>query len=134
MSNDTDPELNRVLREIFSGGRIKQIKWSWDEPANAAFGWTLEERFKYACDLASSMNQAAKVLQEEKGEILKELDMARKKQEMAEELQDIDHRTLAESITKANDQQQSDAKIIRELQDRVRAQDAVIEALNADNS
>ena len=132
MTND-DVELNNVLRQIFAGGKVHNIVWGWDDPASDAHDWSIEHKLKYACSLASSMNQAADTLQKERVELFERIALLEKKVEAADELRSIDNDTLTVVITKNNAENQESSKLIQELQARVITQDAVIEALNGND-
>jgi hypothetical protein len=130
LTNEDDKEMNAMIKQIFAGGRIHQIKWDWKDPDKEAYSWDIERKFNIACDLASSMNQAADLLQQERAELFEKLDMAQLKLEAAENLSAIDKATLVDCITKNNTESQEAGITIQKLQARVKQQDALLEAFN----
>lgn len=129
--SETDEAMNATLRGIFANGQIQKIKWAWDE--TDTHSWNAEKRLRYACDLAASMNQAAKALQDQRAELYAEIELAKKKVAAADQLREIAHTTLHEQITKHNADRQTDAKLIQELQARITYQDNLIEELGGDH-
>ena len=121
-----------MLRFIFKGGGVRQIKWDWKDKEHDAFHWPAEQKLDCACNVASSMNQAAAALQVERNELLEKLDLAIKEREAAEKLREIDSVTLVEVITKGNADRQEYAQELQQLQVRVKQQDVIIKDLRSD--
>jgi hypothetical protein len=145
--SDTDKELNSLVRKIFGGGRIRQIKWGGDKhekPANvgadgkvigdpvgftdaeASVGeigfhdWPMEKQLEYAKDVASAMNQAADVLQTENLELQEKLRIAEAQRDNADDGRGIFKDTMTQAILNHNLERQKDAREIALLGARIK--------------
>lgn len=121
------------LKAIFGGGRITPINWGGDESDEGWNTWTERKQLAYAKELASAMNQAAAMLQDERDALLVRVRVAEEQAATSADQTTIFKSTLTEAVTVHNASRQSDAKIITELQHRVKAQDALIEGMNGDH-
>jgi len=126
-------KFNQQIKAIFKGGRIRPIKWGADQEEGGWNSWSVDEKLKYAMDLASAMNQAADALQDERNELLEKAKGLEEQLNNCEKNLSIQKNTLVAALNNHNDRNQRDAKAIQDLQTRVRAQDALIEQLNGDN-
>lgn len=92
--------------------------------------WTNPKKIVYLKRLASTMNQAADILQQERNKLLVEVESLKKQLENAES-NVTQHKTIMiNAVTQYNDERQNLSREIQELQVRVKAQDKVIEMLN----
>jgi len=109
-------EFNGQIKAIFRGGKILPIQWGEEFQA-----WPVAERLAYAMELASAMNQAADVIQEERNALMAEAIQLREAADNANQLAQT-HRGLAtKMILESNQQRQAHAAAIGEASNRVAA-------------
>ena len=97
------------------------------------YEWDTKEQVEYLIKLASSMNHAADVIQRERDALAQKHEQLFRTLENCEKSLDTQKQININMITSANAKEQRYIKDIQLLQSRVRAQDAVIEKLNAGN-
>ena len=88
---------------------------------------TNAEKIGYLKKLASSQNEALDLMQKDRDRIAGELATTKALLSNAETALAIQRNVVAGLVTKSNEDGQETANRIHELEDRVRAQDAVIE-------
>ena len=124
MDNVVPIKKKLKFSDIFADNKVKQIKWG--EEFNA---WPIEKQVEYAKSLASAMNEAADKMQEDRNKMYEAMVLAQKQKIEAEQAMAIAKQTMTNSILDSNKQTQDLQIQIMALQDRVKAQDKVIEKL-----
>ncbi len=97
------------------------------------YEWDTDQQIEYLIKLASSMNHAADMIQRERDALLQKHEQLFRTLENCEKNLDTQKQININMITSANAKEQKYIKDIQLLQSRVRAQDAVIEKLNAED-
>jgi len=114
--SDVNPELVKIL----GGQRIKSIQRGGEDGMEGGWDtWGTEERLEYAMKLASAMNQAAAVLQDERDELYPRVKLAEARQAAANLNVSKMTETLQEAITISNAKRQDDLLTIKELRAKV---------------
>lgn len=85
------------FRDIFSGGKVKQIKWG-DEFKE----WSTEKQINYAKQLASAMNEAADEMQKDRDRQIDAKNLAEAQRDEAYAARDIAKTSLVQNITESN--------------------------------
>lgn len=113
------------LSYIDKSGRVRMIKWGKDYNK-----WDLEKRLDYAEALASSMNDACRLIQDERNKwLVKAKDLERELEQA--QIQVNNHLTNnINAITKANSDKQELAKRVLSLENELVTKDKTIEQLN----
>jgi len=124
MSNVIPLKQKLKFSDIFANNKIKPIKWG-DEFND----WPIEKQVSYAKSLASAMNEAADKMQQDRDRVFNLMTSAQTQKEEAEHAMNIAKQTMTKSIIDSNEQVQKLQKQIMLLQDRVKAQDELIEKL-----
>ena len=106
---------------------------------NAKIEWSkafakrpVADQITYLKKLASSQNSALDAMQKERNVALEKLATAQMQLANANSALVIQKQIVVDALTKSNEDGQQTTKRIHELESRVKAQDAVIEALNGD--
>ena len=119
-------EENKVLKEklgmletinfkyINKGGAVKMISWGDDYKE-----WDIKNQLEYAEALASAMNEACEVIQNERDEWKEKCDSLTKTLEAAQDAIDNQRNNNINSITKANADKQEMIKTIRQLEKKL---------------
>ena len=107
--------------------RIPQIKFG-DEFEQ----WDDSRKIRYLKELASSMNEAARLMQNERNSLAAELAEAKALVVNAEKALHIQKAVTMSQLGSGNEQVQILSKQIMDLQTRVKAQDVTIKTLNAE--
>jgi len=110
---DTLESIN--LSYISDGGMVKMISWGKDYKS-----WTTDKKLEFAEALASAMNEAAEVMQNERNIALEEAVRLQKQLETSQEGADIIRNTNIKAITDFNSEKQLMAKRIKDLESQVR--------------
>jgi hypothetical protein len=97
------------------------------------YEWDTSQKIEYLIKLASSMNHAADMIQRERDNLMQKHEQLFRTLESCEKNLDTQKQININTITTANAKEQKYIKDIQLLQSRVRAQDAVIEKLNAED-
>jgi hypothetical protein len=97
------------------------------------YEWDTSQKIEYLIKLASSMNHAADMIQRERDNLMQKHEQLFRTLESCEKNLDTQKQISINTITTANAKEQKYIKDIQLLQSRVRAQDAVIEKLNAED-
>jgi hypothetical protein len=97
------------------------------------YEWETKEQVEYLIKLASSMNHAADMIQRERDALLQKHEQLFRTLESCDKNLNTQKQININMITSANAKEQKYIKDIQLLQSRVRAQDAVIEKLNAED-
>lgn len=97
------------------------------------YEWDTGQQIEYLIKLASSMNHAADMIQRERDNLMQKHEQLFRTLESCEKNLDTQKQININMITSANAKEQKYIKDIQILQSRVRAQDAVIEKLNAED-
>jgi uncharacterized protein (DUF2344 family) len=104
---------------------IPRIKFSDD-----FFEQPQKDQVEYLIKLASSLNDALEKMQDERNSLLATKDFLNNSIKNSEKALDIQKEIVRKTITDANESRNNLSEKIRLLEDRVRAQDTVIEELN----
>jgi predicted RNA-binding protein with PUA domain len=96
---------------VAEGGQVKMIAWGKDYKT-----WNTERKLEFAEALASAMNEAAEIMQNERNILAEEVLKLNKLLEKAQEATDIMRNTNVTAITKFNAEKQDMAARIRELE------------------
>ena len=123
-------EFNGLIKAIFRGGKIHPIKWGAENEMEGWNIWDIEHKLEFAMELASAMNQAADVLQQERNELLSKVATAEKLVENADKQVEIQKQIVFNNITQSNEQQQQYVEQIQRLQDRVKTLEETNDKLN----
>jgi len=112
---------------------INGIRIGGKRPPQIAFGeefesWDDARKIRYLKALASSMNEAARDMQEQRNEIAIQCDQLKALAANADKALHIQKTVTINQLRAGNEQVQALSKQIQELQVRIKAQDAVIEA------
>lgn len=94
-------------------------------------GWKelpAEQRARYMHKLANAMNHAAKLLQDERNELLEKVAYLEKQVENAQKNLDIQKNVNRNAITQMNERMQTDATQTIELQGKLRQYETIIKA------
>jgi len=123
-------EFNGQIKAIFRGGKINKIKWGEEAKKGEGFySWTEKQQKEFAMELASAMNQAADVMQQERNALKEELRVAKEASENAQTALDIQKAVVLEQLTSSNAMQQDLSQKIQKLQAEIRRRDQTIEDL-----
>lgn len=104
------------LSYVAKGGQVKMISWGKDY-----MNWELDKRLEFAEALASAMNEAADLMQNERNIAMEEAVKLQKQLESAQQNLDIVRNTNIKAITDFNSEKQQMAKRIKELEANVRS-------------
>ena len=112
------------MSEFQFSGKIPQIAWG-DE----FLSWDRDRQLRYAKDLASAMNEAARQVQAERDEALAEIVRLEKLLKSADEQVAIQKKIAMDNILQSNAQSQSDAARIQEVEKELKQAKQTIEDL-----
>lgn len=90
-------EFNDQIKMIFLGGKVRKIQWGDEFEA-----WDLQHQLDYAKELASAMNQAADLLQQERDVLRAKLSIAKASAESAQQALDIQKGIARKTILDTN--------------------------------
>ena len=118
-------KFNSQIQSIFRGGKIRPIicPETWDDKVKVP----VQSQLDYAMELASAMNQAADIMQIERNDLLKRMEVVNAQLENAQAALGQQMQTLTKVITDSNAKQEEDGKIIQGLQAQVRDRDLQLE-------
>ena len=120
-------EFNNQIKAIFNNGKIHQIKWGEDGDENKGWkSWDIETKLDYAMNLASAMNQAAEILQNERNDMQEVVRVSLANCENAQKAYDIQKEIVTNTITTDNAIKNDLAEQIQKLQYRIKIQDALL--------
>lgn len=123
-------EFNGQIKAIFRGGRIHKIKWGDDDDDGKGWNsWSLEARLEYAMELASAMNQAADVIQEERNELVSQNVSLTAQVASAQKALEIQKSITQTQLLSGNAQLQQLSAEIQKLQAELKQRDQTIEDL-----
>lgn len=130
---DNTEEVNNI--ELGDLPELKKLDVTIPKLKMIRFGeefdqWTKPKQIEYLKRLASSMNQAADILQNERNELLTQVASLKSQIENADTNVAQNKTIMINAVTQYNQERQELVQQIQELQTRVRAQDKVIELLN----
>lgn len=109
---ETIGNLEKInFQYVGKGGKVKMIAWGKEYKS-----WPVEKRLEYAEALASAMNEACDVIQQERDKALQELLKAKKQLDEIGNAYNIQKQININSITKANQDKEAYVKTIRELE------------------
>lgn len=109
---------------------IKQPKLKMIKFGDEFEQWDVAKKIDYLKKLASSMNQAADMMQTERNIIAEEYKVAKAQLENSESNLHIQKAIVMKAITDNNAAKEEYIRRIQELEYRVKTQDGVIESLN----
>lgn len=109
-------EFNGLIKAIFRGGKINKINWgeSFDT-------WPKDRQLEYAMETASAMNQAADIIQNERNDLLAQLNSLAVNMKNLETALDINKTIMRNSITEANKVKEANAIIVKDLETIIKA-------------
>lgn len=105
---------NINLSFIAEGGMVKNIAWGKDYQK-----WDVSKKLDFAEALASAMNEAAEVMQNERNLAMEEALRLQKQLEKSQENLDIVRNTNITAITNFNKEKQQMAAVIRDLETKL---------------
>ena len=105
--------------------KIKMIKFGEEYKE-----WPDDRKIRYLEKLASAMNEAAAEMEKERDEAFAFAKNAERQIKAASELRDAQIEITTKQLLESNSANQRNLQLIQRLQDRIRAQDLVIEKLN----
>jgi putative cell wall-binding protein len=121
--NDTTKQPEKNTLEFI--GRVPMIRFGTEFEA-----WEDKRKIEYLKKLASSMNEAARVMQDERNELaLTVSSLQQQLLNLEKNLTQVKN-IMIKNITDSNESKEQNLGQIMQLQSRVKAQDAVIEQLN----
>lgn len=123
MSNIIEIKEKLRFEDIFSGGKVKQIKWGEDFKE-----WPEAKQLNYAKQLASAMNQAADEMQKDRDRLIEACTLAESLRDEAYQSRDIAKGTLMQNITESNAEIHSLQTALGESQTRVKELENLLEA------
>lgn len=127
-----EEEIRDLVEEIAMEEAIKVIEYNYRAPGIAiGDGFKdqpLKEQARYMHRLASSMNHAAKLLQDERNELLDEVKLAREQVSNAEKNLDIQKTVNINVLNQMNMKTQEDAIRTGHLQGRIKILETIVKA------
>lgn len=121
-----DEDVDGDLAKEIKNRRIQMIKFGEEFEK-----WDDKHKIEYLKKLASSMNEAADLMQRERNQLAVKLNVASEQLANMERNLEIQKSIVFKSITDTNAAKEEYITQIQQLQSRVAAQDGVIEELNA---
>jgi hypothetical protein len=117
-------EEGTITKVRVPGGNVRQINFGKDFE-----DWDDQKKIRYLKSLASSMNQAAEFMQDERNKVLRNRDMILKQLQSCENSLMIQKNIVAKSIKDFNQEREKFIKHVQELTATVKAREDAIRVL-----
>lgn len=116
MNNAIPFKKKLEFSDIFSEGRVKPIKWG-DEFEE----WSLEHQIRYAKALASTMNEAASAMQDDRNRCAIALEQATADRDQAIQAAEISKQTMVQVVMDSNCKTRELEAEVMKLRERLKA-------------
>lgn len=113
-------DFNGQIKAIFRGGKINKIKWGADDSLTGWNTWDDKHKLEYSMELASAMNQAASIIQDERNELMTRIVRLEQSLANCEQGLTIQKTIVLNTITNSNAEKEVQAQRILELEKEVR--------------
>jgi hypothetical protein len=122
-------EFNGLIKAIFTGGKINPINWGGENESKTEGwnSWTTEEKLEFSMELASAMNQAAEIMQNERNDMVEKVRVAEELALNAQTALEIQKAIVFTTLTEDNLVKQDMISKIQKLEKTVRDQKKELE-------